>query len=43
MDLLKLTDYGWKIEDGRLECDWDSPENVASVKERVGLLFKGCS
>ena len=41
--MTSITEYGWKIVKGKLECDWDSVENMAAVKERVGLLFKGCS
>ena len=29
--------------EGKLECDWESPQNQAAVRERVGLLFRGCS
>ena len=39
-----LTDYGWKIIDGKLECDWDSEEKYfTAVRNPVRLLFKGCS
>ena len=43
MILPDLTDYGWKNIDGKLECDWDSEENFTAVRNRVSLLFKGCS
>ena len=43
MRLLDLTQYGWKIVDGKLECDWDSIENREAVKHQLGLLFRGCS
>ena len=41
--LLDLTQYGWKVIDGKLECDWESEENQTARRERVGLLFRGCS
>ena len=41
MSLLDLTQYGWRTVDGKLECDWESVED--QVRERVGLLFRGCS
>ena len=43
MALLDLTQYGWKIVQGKLECDWESDENQTAVSEQVGLLFRGCS
>jgi hypothetical protein len=33
-----LTQYGWKIVNGRLECDWESVENREAVRKPVGLL-----
>ena len=39
-----LTVHGWKIIDGKLECDWDSEEkHFTAVRNPVSLLFKGCS
>ena len=35
--------YGWNIVDGVLYCDWDSPENIFKVKDRVAFVTKGCS
>ena len=35
--------YGWKIVDGKLECDWESVGNREAVRQQVGLLFRGCS
>ena len=43
MRLLDITQYGWKIVDGKLECDWESVENREAVRQQVGLLFRGCS
>ena len=42
MALLDLTQYGWKIVDGKLECDWESVENREDVQQQLGLLFRGC-
>ncbi len=43
MTLLDLTQYGWKVVEGKLECDWESNENQTAIRERIGLLFRGCS
>ena len=43
MTLLDLTQYGWMVVEEKLECDWESAENQTAVRERVGLLFRGCS
>ena len=43
MSLFDLTQYGWKVVEGKLECDWESDENQKAIRERVGLLFRGCS
>ena len=37
-----LTEYGWKIGDGTLTFDWDSEDNMESIRERVAGLLKGC-
>ena len=39
MRLLDITHYGWKIIDGKLECDWESVENREAVRQQLGLLF----
>ena len=28
ISLLDLTQYGWKIAEGELECDWESAEII---------------
>ena len=33
---------GWLHQDGKLVVDWDSKENIQSVRRRVDLLLKGC-
>ena len=44
MTLRPLEGNGWKIIDqGTLEIDWDSKENVETVRHRVALLTKGCN
>ena len=43
MRVLDLTQHGWKIVDGKLECDWESVGNREAVRQQVGLLFRGCS
>ena len=41
--ILKPVDlYGWKIEGGKLEFDWDSDANIQRVQTRVQGLLKGC-
>ena len=40
--LLDITQFGWKVADNKLAVDWDAPENVVSIRERVDLL-RGCS
>ena len=32
MRLLDLTQYCWKIADGKLECDWESVENRETLR-----------
>ena len=39
---LDVNDFGWKVKDGRLEIDWDDPQNFEQVKESVHLLLRGC-
>ena len=44
MTLRSLQGNGWKIIDqATLEIDWDSKENVETVRHRVALLTKGCN
>ena len=42
LQLAPLTSFGWKLTDGILEIEWDSNENIATIKERVNFLTKGC-
>ena len=41
--LLDIIQFGWKISEGSLLIDWDAPENIEVVRQRVGLLLRGCS
>ena len=43
MQLLPVTNFGWKLDkEGTLEIEWDSNENIKSIKERVTFLLRGC-
>ena len=37
-----ITKFGWMVEDGRIQCDWDSSENIQRVRNLVGLFIRGC-
>ena len=41
--ILPLNDFGWKVSGDNLEIDWEDPQNVLNVQNRVKLLLKGCS
>ena len=41
--LLDITQFGWKVADDKLTVDWDAPENISNIRERVDLLLRGCS
>ena len=38
-----IINCGWKVENGKLEFEWDSEENMKQIRHRVHLLFKGCT
>lgn len=40
--LLPLCLFGWKENGTDIEIDWDSPENIDSVKKGVTFLTRGC-
>ena len=42
IELPDLTSWGWKVNNEQLSIDWDSSENLSTIKERVRLLTKGC-
>ena len=39
--LLDITQFSSKVADNMLAIDWDAPENVSSICERVDLLLQG--
>ena len=41
-NILDVTLFGWKLVNGVIEVDWDDPQNVSRVRERVQLLLHGC-
>ena len=38
--ILKITDYGWKLNGDTLEIDWDSKENMEQIRDRVHHLLR---
>lgn len=42
MDFPPLKEYGYITSGESILPDWDSTENIQSVKERVNFLLKGC-
>ena len=42
MSLKPITDYGWQLVDNTLTVVWDTPKNIASIRNRVRLLLRGC-
>ena len=36
-----ITKFGWIVVDGRIQVDWNSPENIQIIRNRVGLLVRG--
>ena len=34
--------FGWKKNDGRLEIEWETPENQAKTRERVEHVLNDC-
>ena len=42
-NLLDISEYGWKVEGGVMEVDWDSEDNMQQIRARVHYLLKGCS
>ena len=41
MEVVPVTDYGWKIADGKLAIDWPI-ENTRAIQRRVEMLTNGC-
>ena len=42
MVLQPLTQYGWKVSGELFTFDWDSDENMATVRQQVEGITKGC-
>ena len=42
INLLPLDGFGWKINDSKISIEWDSPENIQQVRNRVAFLTHGC-
>ena len=42
LNLKPMTKYGWKESDGHMINEWDSDANMATVRNRVAALLKGC-
>lgn len=38
-----ISQFDWKTVDGKIEVDWDDPENIELVRQRVNLLMRDCS
>ena len=43
MSLPPLSDYGWSIDNDKLECIWDSDVNIKKVEQTVDWYTKGCA
>ena len=39
MSLLDFIEYGWRIVDGKLGCDWEAVENQVGLMNQIGLRF----
>ena len=42
MILEPITNWGWQLVENRLTIIWDTPENIAAIRDRVQLLLRGC-
>ena len=42
MILLPLDAFGWNTQGTKLSVEWDSPDNIERVKNRVAFLLHGC-
>ena len=38
-----VEEWGWKSDSDTLNCEWDFPETLACVQERVDAWGKGCT
>lgn len=42
MILLPLDGFGWKTQGTTISVEWDSPDNIEKVRNRVAFLLHGC-
>ena len=42
MQLLPVISFGWKLNKEVLQIEWDSDENIQTIKEHVTFLLRGC-
>ena len=42
MILLPLDAFGWKTQGTDISVEWDSPDNIEKVRNRVAFLLHGC-
>ena len=40
--LLPLDCFGWQINGSKVVVEWDSPDNIQQVRNRVAFLTHGC-
>ena len=40
--LAALTDYGWKRQNGKLQIEWEVPQNIAKSKSSIDFFLSGC-
>ena len=43
INLLPLDGFGWIVNGNVISVEWDSPENIRQVKNRVTFLTHGCN
>ena len=41
--LLPIDGFGWRVQGTTIAIEWDSPENIQQVKNRVAFLTHGCN
>ena len=43
MNIMPITQYGWIVqEDGAFTIEWDTEENIQTIRDRIVSLIKGC-
>ena len=43
INLLPLDSFGWMVNGNVISVEWDSPENIRQLKNRVAFLTHGCN